>query len=55
MTGRQVMTGRCVESVEPLYNWGRLARIGAEPTPPLRYRQKRGENIERPKPERRDA
>ena len=33
MTGRQVMTGRCVESVEPLYNWGRLARTGAEPTP----------------------
>lgn len=27
------MTGRCVESVEPLYNWGRLARTGAEPTP----------------------
>lgn len=35
MTGRQVMTGRCVESVEPLYNWGRLARTGVEPTPPL--------------------
>ena len=54
MTGRQIMTGRQVESVEPLYNWGRLARIGAEPTPP-HYLQARGENVERPKPERRDA
>ena len=67
MTGRQVMTGRCVESSEPLYNWGRLARTGAEPTPP-RYRQiRRGQkyNVEKhqrrqsrasnQKPERRDA
>ncbi len=28
------MTERHVESVEPLYNWGRPARTGAEPTPP---------------------
>ena len=68
MTGRQVMTGRCVESVEPLYNWGRLARTGAEPTPSPRYRQiRRGQkyNVEKhqrrqsrarnQKPERRDA
>ena len=29
------MTGRHVGEAEPLYNWGRLARTGAEPTPPL--------------------
>ena len=43
------MTGRHVEETEPLYNWGRPARTGAEPTPPP-YRQMRGEekyNVEK--------
>ena len=40
MTGRPVMTGRQVEEAEPLYNWVRLARTDAEPTPPP-YRQMR--------------
>ena len=41
MTGRPVIVRQHVESVEPLYNWGRLARTGAEPTPPPRYQQRR--------------
>lgn len=45
MTGRQVMTGRCVEEAESLYNWGRLARTGVEPTPPLYRQMRRGIEI----------
>lgn len=56
MTGRQVMTGRCVESVEPLYNWGRLAHTGAEPTPPPRYQQiRRGQKYNVEKHQRRQS
>ena len=55
MTGRPVITRQHVESVEPLYNWGRLARTGAEPTPP-RYRQmRRGQKYNGKKHQRRQS
>ena len=55
MTGWPVITRQHVESVEPLYNWGRLARTGAEPTPP-RYRQmRRGQKYNGKKHQRRQS
>lgn len=55
MTGWPVITRQHVESVKPLYNWGRLARTGAEPTPP-RYRQmRRGQKYNGKKHQRRQS
>ena len=55
MTGWPVITRQHVESVEPLYNWGRLARTGAEPTSP-RYRQmRRGQKYNGKKHQRRQS
>ena len=41
------MTGWCVEEAEPLYNWGRLARTGAQPTPPPYRQMRRGQKYSR--------
>lgn len=55
MTGRPVMTGRHVESAEPLYNWGRPARTGAEPTPPPYRQMRRGQKYNVGKHQRRQS
>ena len=55
MTGWPVITRQHVESVEPLYNWGRLARTGAEPTPPHYRQMRRGQKYNGKKHQRRQS